>query len=87
LNDRPVYFPDYYLFYTPERGYIYWQEGQWVSGPDIPSFVKEADLKRARTHIIEDEEINAYPEKQFTRYRDDFPAESLEKPVPVPAVD
>ncbi len=84
MNDRPVYFPDYYLFYTPERGYIYWNEGAWLTSPTVPEFVKEVDLRRARVQIMDDEEGNQYPEKDFTMFRKSFPAERVEVEVPVP---
>lgn len=83
LNDRPVYFPDYYIFYTPQRGYIYWKDGAWTSGPQVPDFISEAELKRARTQILENEDNNE-PEKQIDVYLEQFPAQPLDHPVPLP---
>lgn len=75
-NDRYIYFPDYYTFYSPERGYTYYQNGNWTSSPNIPAYMAHADLDRARTHILTDVPNNTFPEKDFSSYKDRYPSQS-----------
>jgi hypothetical protein len=84
MNDRIVYFPDYYVFYTPARGYVYWNNGQWANSTDLPSFLQQADMRKAHAEILDNTDIDAYPEKEFSRYKEQYPAESVDITVPVP---
>ena len=84
-NDRYVYFPDYYTFYSPERGYTYYQNGNWTSSANMPGYMNNADLNKARTHKLNDVPNSAYPEKDFSTYINQYPAQSNMNPsVPVP---
>lgn len=83
LNDRLVYFPDFFVFYTPSRGYIYWDAGAWNNSFSIPVFLKGADLRKARTEIL-DEPEDGKPEKKFAAYSEEYPAEAVPFTIPVP---
>jgi hypothetical protein len=84
-NDRDVYFPDYYTFYDPERGYVYWNEGKWVNSTSVPTYMHKVDLNKARVQIIE-EDVQMHPETKYTIYKQTYPAEKVEVTVPVPDV-
>ena len=84
MNDRPVYFPDYYLFYTPRRGYIFWSDGGWQSSATLPDHLKKANLKSGRARILDASPENENPEKRFKQFRKDFPAQVLAEAVIVP---
>jgi hypothetical protein len=86
MNDRIVYFPDYYLFYTPGRGYVYWSNGQWTNSTEPPAFLQQADMRKAHAEILDNTDINAFPEKEFLKYKEQYPAEPVEFAVPIPAV-
>lgn len=84
-NDRDVYFPDYYTFYDPERGYIYYNNGTWVNTTTVPSYMSTVDMNKARIEVIK-EDVQMHPETKFTIYRQTYPAQHVEVTVPVPDV-
>ena len=46
--NRPVYFPNYRLYYDPTRGgYLYWNSGQWLFSSVLPAFMAGVDLAAA----------------------------------------
>ena len=73
-NDRPVYFPDYYMFYTPGRGYTYWQDGAWHTSESYPDFYSSVDWTSANMHILTDADLSLHAENEFPRYREQYPA-------------
>jgi len=84
LNDRHVYFPDYHLFYTPARGYVYWEDGRWINSAEVPAYMKGVDLRRAKAQILE-EDGNGFPERNYRALKQQYPAEPVTVSVPVPA--
>ena len=87
--DHPIYFPDYYTFYDPQRGYVVWEKDSWIARPSMPLFLKSSDLKKPRIQILEDIGINKRPELDYPRYMKMYPALPGERdviaPVPKPA--
>lgn len=83
--DRDVYFPDYYTFYDPERGYIYWNSGKWTTSTTVPSYMSNVDMNSARIQII-DEDTHMRPEVKYKTYRETYPAQKVEVTVPIPDV-
>src|SRR4051794_37619890 len=49
---QDVYFPDYYVFYDPERGYYYWSDNKWTTSDTIPAFMSGIDMDKARVEVI-----------------------------------
>ena len=84
-NDKNVYFPDYYTFYNPVRGYICYSGGQWVSSKSAPAFMAKVDMNKARVHIFNEDAI-PHPEENYNSYRDMYPAQKVATTVPVPAI-
>jgi hypothetical protein len=84
-NDRSVYFPDYYTFYEPNRGYIYWNNDNWATSSTVPPFMSSADLNKARVQLIEGD-ASGHPENQYNNYKNMYPARKIEVVVPVPDV-
>jgi hypothetical protein len=84
-NDRSVYFPDYYTFYEPNRGYIYWNNDNWATSATVPPFMSSSDLNRARVQQIEGD-ASGHPENQYNNYKNMYPAQKIEVVVPVPDV-
>ncbi|MBX2907706.1 MAG: hypothetical protein KF744_16800 [Taibaiella sp.] len=83
-NDKFVYFPDYYLFYTPVRGYVYWSNNDWTSSQAMPAYVNDMNLIGARAEIL-NVPVAATPEQDFKRYYKEFPSEpSPRSGIPVP---
>ena len=83
-NDRHVYFQDYHTFYDPNRGYVYWQDGQWISSTTSPTFLNGVDLNTARVQVLQDVDLNTRPELQYRTYRNQFPARRVEVTIPIP---
>ncbi len=75
-NDKYVYFPDYYVFYSPDRGYIYWDNNNWTTSRDMPSSMSRIDLNAARLQIL-DASLSSFPEKDFSTYANQNPAQSV----------
>ena len=86
-HDRAVYFPDYYTFYTPFRGYVYWTEDGWTASRELPAHLREVNLFEARKEVLEATEGEGFPEKDYAGYRDRFPAEDIGVQIIVPDVD
>jgi hypothetical protein len=88
-SDRHIYFPDYHTFYDPNRGYVSWQNNDWVASPVMPLYMKEADLRNTQIQILEDLSIDKRPELSYPRYMKMYPAgpgsKELLVPVPKPA--
>jgi hypothetical protein len=84
MNDRIVYFPDYYVFYTPARGYVYWNGNQWTNSTEIPSFLQPADMRKAHAEILDNTDIDGHPEQEFLKYKEQYPAEPVSFSIPVP---
>lgn len=81
-GDQCVYFPDYYTFYEPGRGYVYWNNGAWTSAGTLPSYMTDVNLNRARMQILND--VSARPETRYRNYIESYPAQKVEVAVPVP---
>lgn len=72
--NRHVYFPDYYTFYDANRGgYTYWQNDNWIFTPNLPSFLVNVDLGRARIQVMGDIPLNAAPQGYYNQYRRRYP--------------
>ncbi|MDD4777185.1 MAG: hypothetical protein PHV53_02735 [Fermentimonas sp.] len=68
-----IYFSDYRTFYDPYRGgYVYINGGNWSFSADIPSFLINVDLGRARTRVLRDIPLNRHPEDFYDDYDDDY---------------
>jgi hypothetical protein len=81
-GEKYVYFPDYYTFYEPDRGYVYWNNGKWTTSTTVPSYMSKADMNAARMQVIE--ETTVRPETQYRTYIQQYPAQKVEVTVPVP---
>jgi hypothetical protein len=80
-----VYFQDYYTFYDPKRGYVYWNNNRWEASQELPAFMREADLGKARIQILHDR-TQAMPEDNFEAYLRQYPAQPVSPTVPVPII-
>ena len=81
-----VYFPDYYTFYDPSRNaYVYWQEDKWVTSPEKPFFMKDANMGKARVQILQNDQLTM-PEDRFEQYMRLYPAQPVSPTVPVPII-
>jgi len=84
-NDKFVYFPDYYLFYTPVRGYVYWSNNAWTSSQQMPAYVNDMNLIGARAEMLNKLPADAYPERDFPTYYKQYPAEPTPRSgIPTP---
>ena len=81
-GDKYVYFPDYYTYYEPDRGYVYWNNGKWTTSSSVPSYMSSVDLNSARVQIIED--MSTRPETRYRTYMETYPAQKVEVTVPMP---
>jgi hypothetical protein len=81
-EDKYVYFPDYYMFYEPDRGYVYWQNGKWTTSSSVPSYMQSVDLNSARIQTIDD--MSTRPEIKYKTYMQSYPAQKVEITVPMP---
>jgi hypothetical protein len=86
-HDKAVYFPDYHIFYTPFRGFIYWSDNAWKADREVPAVLKDVDLASARVAVLEDTEEESFPERDYMTYRDKYPAETVDTDVAVPPGD
>jgi hypothetical protein len=86
-NDRVVYFPDYYTFYVPDRGYVYWKNSDWTASPTIPDYMSTADMDKARLQVIEDE-TTPHPEAKYNKYKDMYPPRKADpnEHIPIPTL-
>lgn len=83
-NDRVVYFPDYYMFYQPGRGYTYWTDGAWQTMEAVPAYYKDVDWNGARVEILEGVDIDTVPEKEWVRYHEMYPSRPVSIDVRMP---
>jgi hypothetical protein len=81
-----AYFPDYYAFYDPARGYVYWdmQSNQWQTSHEIPAFMTKVDFSKVRVKIIDGLSLDLYPERNYPYYMKLYPAQLNDAKVPVP---
>lgn len=84
-NDHHVYFPDYHTFYDPNRGYVYWNNGYWVSTPETPAFLHTVDLNRARIQILTGEDIHGQPELKYNTIVTQYPGKVVGISIPIPS--
>lgn len=82
--EQTAYYPDFYTFYDPKRGYIYWQDSTWYVSRERPAFMKEAQKGRVRIELLHDRTIGAYPEDNAERYMKLYPAQNVTPTTPVP---
>jgi len=75
-NDKYVYFPDYYTFYSPGRGYTYWNNGNWMTSQNLPSNMSIIDMNNARTQTL-DVPLNTFPERNINTYMNQYPAQPV----------
>jgi hypothetical protein len=80
---KDVYFPDYYTFYDPQAGYVYWNSGKWETSATLPAFLSTVDLNNARVELIQ-ENVITQPQKEYLIYKKRYPARKVEITVPVP---
>ncbi len=81
-GDKYVYFPDYYTYYEPDRGYVYWNNGTWTTSSTVPSYMSKVDMNSARVQIIDD--MTVRPETRYKTYMETYPAQKVEVTVPMP---
>lgn len=79
-----AYYPDFYAFYDPARGYVYWQDSAWQVSRERPAFMKEAQKGRVRIELLHDRTIGTYPEDNFERYMKLYPPQNVTPTTPVP---
>lgn len=85
-SNKHLYFPDYYAFYDPQRGYIFWneEEKEWNSSQQIPKFMSEVDMSKTRIQILEGLSLDLRPEQNYPNYMKLYPATQNNPKVPVP---
>lgn len=81
-----VYFPDYYAFYDPERGYIFWNvnNNKWTTSSKPPTFMSKVNMSRTRIQILKDLSLDLHPETNYPNYMKLYPAQINDPLVPVP---
>ena len=81
-----LYFPDYYAFYDPKRGYVFWdlKAQTWTSSRELPKFMSEVDMSKTRIQILKGLSLDLYPELNYPRYMKLYPAQQNDPKVPVP---
>ncbi|WP_276134610.1 hypothetical protein [Polluticoccus soli] len=83
-NNGHVYFPDYYLFYDPARGYTYWDGSVWTTSTTVPTYMSTVDLNAARVEMLHDARLNEHPELKYDTYIRQYPAQPVSITVQVP---
>jgi len=85
-SNKHLYFPDYYAFYDPQRGYIFWneEEKEWNSSLQVPKFMSEVDMSKTRIQILEGLSLDLRPEQNYPNYMKLYPATQNNPKVPVP---
>jgi hypothetical protein len=83
---QPVYFPDYYTFYSPQRGgYYYWGGNSWIFSVAMPGFLANVNLGAARMQIMSGVPVNAVPYNYFNHYYAQYPpSASINIHIPLP---
>jgi hypothetical protein len=83
-STHPVYFRDYHTFYDPyQGGYVYWQNNQWVFSTQVPTFMLNIDLGRARIQVMTEVPLRRRPEVYYGQYAHRYPA-SIHIGIPAP---
>ncbi len=85
-GESHVYFPDYYTFYDPARGYVYWNNGYWVTSVTEPSFLSGVDLNTARIELLPNEALTERPELRYTTYAGQYPGRIIGVGIPIPPI-
>ncbi len=88
-NKSHVYFPDYYAFYDPQRGYVFWnaESKTWNTSQEVPSFMSEVDMSHVRVQILDGLSLDLRPETNYPNYMKLYPSNSSGNNVPVPRLD
>lgn len=88
-NKSHVYFPDYYAFYDPQRGYVFWnaESKTWNTSHEVPSFMSKVDMSHVRVQILDGLSLDLRPETNYPNYMKLYPSNSSENNVPVPRLD
>ncbi|MDM8174339.1 MULTISPECIES: hypothetical protein [Olivibacter] len=69
-----VYFRDYCTFYDPYRGgYVYWSSNRWIFTPNVPAFLANVDLGRARIQLMANIPLERHPEYYYDEYARAYP--------------
>lgn len=81
-----LYFPDYYAFYDPKRGYVFWdlKTQTWISSFEVPAFMSSVDMSKTRIQILDGLSLDLYPELNYPNYMKLYPARQNDPRVPVP---
>jgi hypothetical protein len=86
--DAHVYFPDYYIFYDPQRGgYLYWDKDNYVFSKEVPPFLQKVDLAKSRIQVLKGLSLDLHPELSYPYYMRLYPAvpgAGNLVPVPIP---
>ncbi|SKA18509.1 hypothetical protein [Sediminibacterium ginsengisoli] len=86
-NDSYVYFQDYYTFYSPGRGYIYWDADRWATTKKPPVNMSGANLGTARIQMLRDVSLDSFPERNFSSYRTRYPGQRVNgDSIPAPDI-
>lgn len=83
-NNSHVYFPDYYVFYDPTRGYTYWNGNAWTTSTAVPAFISTVDLSSARAEMLHDARLKEHPELKYDTYIKQYPAQPVDITIQVP---
>ena len=85
-SSQHVYFPDYYAFYDPNRGFVFWnaESRSWQSSLEPPIFLKEVDMSHTRIQILKGLSLDLHPERNYPNYMKLYPAREADPKVPVP---
>ncbi len=85
-KDQYIYFPDYYAFYDPERGYVFWNEetSSWKTSLEPPKFMNNTDMSRTRIQILDGLDLDLRPEQNYPNYMKLYPARNNDPKIPVP---
>lgn len=84
-DDKYVYFPDYYIFYSPIRGYVYWSNNGWTTSQANPQYTSDMDLIEARAEILNNVPLDNYPERRIGNYMKQYPGNPTNRDgIPVP---
>jgi hypothetical protein len=83
---EPIYFPDYYAFYDPKRGYVFWnmQQNSWSTSLQPPSFMTNVYQPKTRIQILKGLSLDLHPERNYPNYMKLYPAKTSYPDVPVP---
>jgi hypothetical protein len=83
---KHLYFPDYYAFYDPNRGYVFWneQKKEWNTSLQPPKFMSKVDMSKTRIQILEGLSLDLRPEQNYPNYMKLYPAHQNDPKVPVP---